>query len=346
MHYVVTIENAITIGRHLYPSACSQDTAFGIIHTFVLNYMITNTLHDDLYTMLRRIMAMWHLNYDEDPFFHGHGNPHVPDITTTTGLMDVMAIGNLLELAHVIDRRAYKKEIHWTEQPEMGIARWSYRKLQVFFAKRYVTMVGEKSVSPLSVFRRSLVEFAAAVMVYKRSVNGMNIPKVEGCTRYQMEKKMLALFESNYPELVPTLHGLVEQEWQFLYWTGPAITIRPRDKGDRMRRTKKIERIKYIRQLDFDDRAIFLPVDKDEAADDKDEDEDVDEVEDEEATEGVDTMPRRSVRQQNALPQLQKDLKRRHDDDHGAERPKRARKKSGKQDDLYIKTILVLMCSW
>jgi hypothetical protein len=52
-------------------------------------------------------MAMWHLNYDEDPFFNGHGNPHVPDITTTAGLMDMMAIGNLLELANVIDRRSY-----------------------------------------------------------------------------------------------------------------------------------------------------------------------------------------------------------------------------------------------
>jgi len=153
MHYVLTLEDSITMGQHLYLSASLLGTAFGIVHTFVMNDAVTNTLHNELYTMLRWIMAMWHLNYDGDPFFNGHCNPHVPDITTTAGLMDMMAIGNLLELANVIDRHSYQQGIHWTEEPEMALAQWRYRKLQVYFTKRYVTMVGGKSVSPLSVFR-------------------------------------------------------------------------------------------------------------------------------------------------------------------------------------------------
>ena len=199
---------------------------------------------------------MWHLNYDEDPFFNGHGNPHVPDITTTAGLMDMMAIGNLLELANVIDRRSYQQGIHWTEEPEMALARWRYWKLQVYFTKRYVTMVGGKSVSPLSVFRRSLVEFAAAIIVYKRSVKGAAYPKVKGCTKYQLEQKMITLFELNYPELLPALHALVTKEHEFMYWTGPPITIRPVERGDHTRHTKMT---KAVRQLDFDDNPIFLP---------------------------------------------------------------------------------------
>lgn len=332
LHYVLTVDNAITIGRHLYPSSCSQDTAFGIIHTFVLNYMVTNTLHDNLYTMLRRIMAMWHLNYDEDPFFNGHGNPHVPDMTTTTGLMDIMAIGNLLELAHVIDRRAYKKGIHWTEQPELGIARWSYHKLQVYFAKRYVTIVGGKSVSPLSLFRRSFVEFAAAVTVYKRRAYTINCPKVEGCTKYAMEKKMIALFQSNYLELLPALRKLVDEEWQFMYWTGPSITVRAREKNDHIQRRKKVDPMKHMLQLDFDDRMIFLPP---ALTDEVDEDGDVKMATDQEhekKTQTVGTPLRRSVRHHNSSPGEVKGVKRRHENDNRAESSKKARKDTGKQD--------------
>jgi hypothetical protein len=260
MHYVLTVDDSITLGRHFFPCASSQATSFGAIHTFIMNYAITNTLHDDLITMLRRIMVMWHLSYDEDPFFTGQGNPHVPDITTTSGFLDFMAIGNLLELAHVIDHRSYSGKGHdYEEQAEMGVARWRYRKLQVFFAKRYVTMVGEKSIFPMSIFRRSLVEFAAAVIVYKKSVKGAGYPKIEGCTRYQVERKMISLFEANYPELLPCLHERVKEENEYLYWTGPPITIRPFDKKlDRRRGFHGQVQPKNCRQMDFDDKPIFL----------------------------------------------------------------------------------------
>jgi hypothetical protein len=260
LHYVLTVKDSITFGRHLFPCASSQQIAFGTIHTFIMNYAITNTLHEDLGTMLRRIMAMWHLNYDEDPFFSPETNPHVPDISTVDGLFDLMAVGNILELANVIDHRSYNGTgIDWLEQGEMGMARWRYRKLQVYFAKRYVTLVGDKSIYPISIFRRSLVEFAAAVIVYKRSVKGAEYPKIEGCTRYQVERKMIALFEANYPELLPALHSLVKKEVELLYWTGPPITIRPWDKKqDRMSRRHGGSNRRPSRQLDFDDRPIFL----------------------------------------------------------------------------------------
>jgi hypothetical protein len=125
MHYVLTIEDSIMFGHHFFSCASSQPTAFGMIHTFVMNYAITNTLHDDLVTMLHQIMVMWHLSYNEDPFFMGQGNAHVPDIMTTSGFLDFMAIGNLLELAQVIDHWSYSGKGHeYGEQAEMGIAHW------------------------------------------------------------------------------------------------------------------------------------------------------------------------------------------------------------------------------
>ena len=58
-HYVVTPENAITWGRHFYASSSMQDTVLGVVQTFVMDYGLTNALHDKSRTLLRRMMAMW-----------------------------------------------------------------------------------------------------------------------------------------------------------------------------------------------------------------------------------------------------------------------------------------------
>jgi hypothetical protein len=91
-------------------------------------------------------------------------------------------------------------------------------------------IIGDKNIFPISIFWQSLVEFAAALIVYKKSIKGAGYPKIKGCTCYQVEQKMIHLFESNYPKLLPCLHQRVKEEAEYFYWTGPPITIRPIDK--------------------------------------------------------------------------------------------------------------------
>jgi hypothetical protein len=57
---------------------------------------------------------------------------------------------------------------------------------------------------------------------------------------------MVDFFSINYPEVLPHLHKLVADKFQFFYWTGPAIGITPREVDDEM-------------PLDFDDKLIFPP---------------------------------------------------------------------------------------
>jgi hypothetical protein len=257
LHYVLTVEDSIMLGRHFYSSSTSQQSAFGMIHTFIINSVITNVRHDNVNTMIRRMMTMWHVAYDEDPFFNPSSGPHVPDMTTMAGLMDVIAIGNLLELAHVIDHRHYDGEIQWVESREMAMARWRYRKLQTHFAKWYVTIIDGVSVCPISVFRRSLVEFAAAIIIYKRKATAASFPKAEGCSKQLFERKMYNLFQVNYPELMPRLRTLVTTESEHMYWNGPPITIRRREKGDRMRSTKHSSPKKMMPTFDFPDSRLY-----------------------------------------------------------------------------------------
>jgi hypothetical protein len=235
LHYVVTMEDAFLYGRHFFSTSTVQNTACGIVHCFIMSRAITNDLHDDLGTMLRRMMAMWHVYYyDLELRFSPPQDPHIPNLATVDGLLDCIAVGNVLELAQVLDRRAYLKAgIHGLEQQEMAMARWRYRLIQKIFAKFFVTVVGGRRIHPMSIFRRSLMEFAVAVFQYKqRTAN--TAPKVPGCNPTAMESKLKSYFQSNYPELLFAFHKLFDKGVVSFTWSGPPIEIRLRTKADQL----------------------------------------------------------------------------------------------------------------
>lgn len=247
VHYVLTVNDSIVYGRHLFPVKSMQSTVSGIIHTFILNYTVTNTLHDStLHTMLRRMMAMWTINSKlNNPATGRHS--HTPNICTVSGLMEFMTLGKLLECSQILDRRAYNPlGIHGGDLHEIATSRWRFRRILAEFANHWITTVGDKIVAPWSLFLRMLVEFAAAIVVYKRNTAPKTERKKTGCTKDALWQKMVDFFSANYPEVLPHLHKLVADKFQFFYWTGPAIGITSREVDDEM-------------PLDFDDKLIFPP---------------------------------------------------------------------------------------
>jgi hypothetical protein len=233
LHYVITMEDAFVYGRHFLATSTIQDTTWGIVHCFIKGLTITNDMHNELGTMLRRMMAMWHIYYYDQVWrFSPPQDPHIPNLATVEGLMDCIAVGNVLELAQVLDRRAYLKAgIHWLEQQEMAMARWRYRLIQKIFAKSFVTVVGGQHIHPMSIFRRSLLEFAVALFQYKEDT-APTAPKLPGCTPATMEAKLSAYFQSNYPELVPAFRKLLEKGVASFRWSGPLVVITRRKKVD------------------------------------------------------------------------------------------------------------------
>jgi hypothetical protein len=250
VHFVITAGDSIVYGRHFYSNASMQASVFGIVHTFVMSYRLTNTLHEELDTMLRRMMVMWSAHHFQ-PVYSKLANPHIPKATMPSGLMDIIALGNLLEFSQVLDRRSYYTSdgIHWQEQHEIAMARHCYRVFQSWFAANHDTAVGGKSISAICIFRRCLVEFAAAIIVYKHAAwaKTPHRGRLRKCTAEAVQEKIMHVFESNFPELLPCLHKLVEDKVEFLYWTGPPISIR--SKGAQ-RRDPMLR--------DFEDRPIYL----------------------------------------------------------------------------------------
>ena len=56
---------------------------------------------------------------------------HLPDVTTFTGLCDVMMVGNLCEFGVLMQRRFYEGgDISEDDIEETRMARWRYRQFQ------------------------------------------------------------------------------------------------------------------------------------------------------------------------------------------------------------------------
>ena len=263
LHYVVTVEDSIVYGRHTLSASSSPRIAMGIVHSFILGYRITNALHEDFHTMLRRMMVMWCSHYAYHPL-RGQPDNHIPDLSKPAGLLDVIAIGNVLECAQVLDRRTYgTANLPRQEQSEMAIARRRYRQLAVIFAQTYETTVGGRKIHPLLIFRRCLVEFAAAVVVYKRE----QPRQWPSCKAEEVEQKTMSLFELNYPELIPSLRRLIQQGFGSFVWSGPTIGISPKMEPLLTQQAAR-ERDHEPPLFDFLDQAIYASAEEDSTVDD------------------------------------------------------------------------------
>jgi hypothetical protein len=112
-HFVITPESAICHGGHFYAMSTIRDTIFGIYHMFVASKSITNTEHTrDSQLLLRRLVVHAHYVLVK----HGSGldlstaPPHVPDVFSFDGALDLFMLCVIMELGDLINPLAYKKK--------------------------------------------------------------------------------------------------------------------------------------------------------------------------------------------------------------------------------------------
>ena len=64
VHYVVSSEDAIVLGRHFYSSLTISSLVFGIVHTFITGNFVTNDNHYHTHSLIRRLFYMWYKFFD------------------------------------------------------------------------------------------------------------------------------------------------------------------------------------------------------------------------------------------------------------------------------------------
>ena len=143
----------------------------------------------------------------------------------------MMAVGNLLELGHLLDKRFYDGTLPKESLEEHNVARLNYHLLQKIFVQKYSVKIDGQLVSPIAIFRRSFVTFAASLVVYKwwgydEGTDGVT------CTPQLFDDSVVSMIKGSYPE---SFWDYKEQSRRPLYmhWMKSSLYIRARLPEDR-----------------------------------------------------------------------------------------------------------------
>jgi hypothetical protein len=207
-HFVVTPESAICHGGHFYAMSTIQDTVFGLYHMFVASKRVTNTEHShDAHLLLRRMVIYVHyvlvrcgskLSLPNVP----HTTPHIPNVSTFDGVLDLFMLCIVMELGDLINPLAYKKtHRHSRERDHDRLctihARGLSRDLRAWWHAHYMLFDRQKKmlVDSEVVFKEWLCQHIGALILYKRAAEKNEVRgEVEECTVEVLESVVKKYF--------------------------------------------------------------------------------------------------------------------------------------------------------
>lgn len=143
------------------------------------------------------------------------------------GLLDVIAVGNLIELTNALDLSSYTGNTQTGSKDEKEAAQTRYRIFMRWFSHEHIVFVNKTWVTASYIFKRRLIDFAATVLHYKR-VHHDEGSGVAGFTAKALQRRLHQHFVKYWPELLPAFLAAIEKPSPFMYWTGPKISILPR----------------------------------------------------------------------------------------------------------------------
>lgn len=236
-HFVVTPEAAICHGGHFYAMSTIQDTVFGLYHMFVSSRRVTNTEHShDAHLLLRRMITYVHYvlvkhgskqNLSTAP----HATPHVPDVSTFEGMLDLLMLCIVMELGDIINPLAYKKKHRHSRDRDHDRlstihARGLSRDLRAWWHAHYMLFDPQrkKFLDSEAVFKELLCQHIGALISYKRAAEKNGVQgEVEECTAKVLESVLKKYFPlAMYP------HGLKDQGFE---WQGNIYEVQDREEA-------------------------------------------------------------------------------------------------------------------
>jgi hypothetical protein len=169
-----------------------------------------------------------------------------------SGLLDLIAVGCLVELSQALDERNYIMEpIPQAELEEIEAATTRYRRFITWFSSRFYLFIEGEHVQGHYIFKRRLVDFAASVVRYV-AAQQFDTHKAEMIGPHNLSVKRITHhvkthFLSGWPELIPPFVEALPSASSRLYYTGPDIKL--------LRRTpqlrKQLKALQIQVNLDF-----------------------------------------------------------------------------------------------
>ena len=229
-HLVLTMEHTVTQGHHCYLVECVDKTSEEVVHSFVGRHTVTNQLHRETVSMLRRLLCASVLHYISGDYQEGKVSTpvHVIDVTTVRGLHNIIALGNIIEFTVALDFRTYDGTVLEDEEYlERETAMTLYRRFISWFSDTYSLRFGDTWVNPSYLFKHRLISFAASVDGYfsRQHENVQQQDKLKGITPAAVRKVLRHHLDMAWTDLVPGFERLLQDPPLFLYWRGPDFRI-------------------------------------------------------------------------------------------------------------------------
>jgi hypothetical protein len=130
---------------------------------------------------------------------------HVVDVTVLDGVLDIMALGNVIELARALDQLQYSgMETTDEELDEMDAATTRYRLFVRWYSRRFAFIINDEWVSPSYIFRKGLIDYAATVLHYVREQeeDALTIDDEHVLSAAVMKKHLLKHISTHWRRLV------------------------------------------------------------------------------------------------------------------------------------------------
>ena len=155
---------------------------------------------------------------------------HIIDVTQAEGLLDIIALGNIIQFTHALDLRSYQDiDLEEEEELEIEATMSQYHLFIRWFSKKFGLLMDGKWINPtyMYLFKRRLASFGASVCVYFEEQHStiQRQSRLPGITPFHVRKMFRQHIQKCWTDLLPIFDHLFETPSAFLYHTGPSIRV-------------------------------------------------------------------------------------------------------------------------
>lgn len=246
-HLVITPESSICYGGHFYASSTIRDSCHGLLHTFVASSLLTNTEHTAASRDLLRRMLTYYCKIFTSDYISSAGvgiggtgksmsekyAGHIPNIFTFNGLIDVLSLCNLAELANVLHYKTYTSGgLTGAERKKMIHGRQMARRIRLWLACVIEIQSPNDEHGLLSldndIFYPYLASQVLAICGYKSRAPTSGAEGNAPFTLKDLEFQITGAFEGD----AQFARCRKQQDDPLSFdWTGPTYTIQPARMG-------------------------------------------------------------------------------------------------------------------
>ena len=247
-HWVLTISNAICIGRHFYSKSTIRSSVVANIHTFLLQGSLTNQDAPKTRMLLYQLMVFWSLRLDKtniDGLFnfqtiHYNSNVativgvHIPDLLSEVDFFDVVYLGIFIIFSPTFNPRFYNGLTPSpTDAKEAAYAVRHFCSLLNIFSQQFTIVLDGEVVSHSYVVDRMMGEFAAASVALAKGIDeevGIEDLEAENrATSAAIRERIEDILLNSYPEVIPYYTRCLDRGHKDFLWTGPSVLIQTRE---------------------------------------------------------------------------------------------------------------------